>query len=87
MCAIGKITLKSKVLNSKKSKDTPNAIPISPILFIIIAFNADLFASRIVNQKLINKYETNPTPSQPTKSCKKLSAVTNISMNQVKSER
>ena len=79
--------LKSSVLNSKKIKETPNAIPISPILFMIIAFNADLFASAILNQKLINKYETRPTPSQPTNNCKKLSAVTKISINQVKSDK
>jgi len=54
-CAIGKITLKSNVLNSKNISDTPKAMPISPILFMIIAFRADLFASTIVNQKLINK--------------------------------
>lgn len=52
---IGKITLKSKVLNSKKIKETPKAIPISPIRFIIIAFKADLLASSILNQKLIKR--------------------------------
>jgi hypothetical protein len=52
-----------------------------------MAFKADLLASIIVNQKLINKYETNPTPSQPTNSCKKLSAVTKISMNHVNKDK
>jgi hypothetical protein len=37
----------------------------SAILFIIIAFNAALLANIRVYQKLINKYEHNPTPSQP----------------------
>jgi len=31
-----------------------------------MAFNAALLAKILVNQKLINKYEHKPTPSQPT---------------------
>jgi hypothetical protein len=37
----------------------------SPNLFIIIALSEDLFASLLVNQKLINRYDDKPTPSQP----------------------
>jgi hypothetical protein len=37
----------------------------SAILFITIAFNEALLANILVYQKLINKYEHKPTPSQP----------------------
>jgi hypothetical protein len=38
---------------------------ISEIRFIIIAFNAALFAKIREYQKFINKYEHKPTPSHP----------------------
>ena len=34
-------------------------------------------------QKPISRYEHNPTPSQPKKSCRKLSALTSISIEKV----
>jgi hypothetical protein len=37
----------------------------SPTLFTNIAFIAALFAKILKYQKLINKYEDNPTPSHP----------------------
>ena len=40
-----------------------------------------------VYQKPIKRYETRPTPSQPKNSCRKLSAVTSISMKKVNSVR
>ena len=46
---------------------------ISPIRFTIIAFNADFEAKIRVCQKLINKNEQIPIPSQPTNKTKKLS--------------
>jgi len=46
----------------------PNKKKISPILFIKTALKAALTACTLVNQKLINKYEQIPTPSQPKNS-------------------
>ena len=37
-------------------------------------------------QNPINRYETSPTASQPKKSCRKLFAITSMSMLKVKSE-
>ena len=39
-----------------------------------------------LNQKPMSRYETRPTASQPKKSCRKLSAITSISIEKVKSE-
>ena len=44
----------------------------SPTLFTTIAFKAALLACNLVNQKLINKYEHRPTPSQPKNTITKL---------------
>ena len=55
----------------------------SPILFNIKAFKAALFAYKRVNQKLINKYEAKPTPSQPKNICNKLSEVTKTNIKKV----
>jgi hypothetical protein len=56
---------KSLVPKNKKIKKIPTAKPKSPTRFTTIAFKADLLACARVNQKLINKYEESPTPSQP----------------------
>ena len=48
---------------------------------------ADLFACNLVNQKLINRYEQRPTPSQPKNNCKKLSAVTSINIKKVNKDK
>ena len=40
-----------------------------------------------MNQKLINKYDESPTPSQPTNNCKKLLPVTKISINHVNKDK
>jgi len=58
----------------------------SLILLTINAFNPLEIASTRVYQKLINKYEHKPTPSQPKNNCNKLSPVTNKSINTVKKE-
>ena len=60
---------KSKVWNEKNIKAIPKDKPKSPILFTIIAFIAALFACIRVCQKLINKYDASPTPSQPKNNC------------------
>jgi len=52
-----------------------------------MALIADLLAASLVNQKLIRRYEANPTPSQPTNICKKLSAVTRISIKKVNKDK
>lgn len=54
---------------------------------MIIAFKAALFAAMRVNQKFINKYEHNPTPSQPINNCIKLSAVTKINIKIVNKDK
>jgi len=70
---------------------TINAIAInnakSPILFTSIAFIAALFANILVYQKLINKYEDNPTPSHPINICTKFSAVTNNNIKNVNNDK
>ena len=50
----------------------------SPTLFVKKADMELWFAAILVNQKLTNKYEQTPTPSQPTNINKKLLAVTSI---------
>ena len=60
-----------------------NANPTSPIRFTTMAFIADLLACILVYQKLIKRYEHNPTPSHPINNCNKLSDVTNTIMKNV----
>jgi hypothetical protein len=68
-----------------------NAIPIvkakSAIRFITNAFIAALFACIRVDQKLINKYEHNPTPSHPKNNIKKLSPSTNTFIQHVNNDK
>lgn len=52
-----------------------------------MAFTAALAADSRVNQKLINKYEQIPTPSQPTKSKGKLFPDTKTNIKKVNKER
>jgi hypothetical protein len=68
-------------------KQIPKASPTSPTRLTIIALIADLLACIRVCQKLINKKEANPIPSQPKNMTTKLSAVTKTSMKPVKRER
>ena len=69
---------------NKKNKNETDAIKaLSPILFKIIAFSADLVADILVCQKLINKKEHIPIPSQPKNKTKKLSLATKINMKKV----
>ena len=60
-----------------------NNIAQSPTLLTNNAFMADLLAWILVYQKLINKYEQIPTPSQPMNICTILSAVTKNSIKKV----
>jgi hypothetical protein len=48
---------------------------------------AALLAKNLVYQKLINKYDANPTPSQPKNICKKLSDDTNINIKKVNKDK
>jgi hypothetical protein len=52
-----------------------------------MAFIAALLACIRVYQKLINKYEQRPTPSQPIKSCNRLFPETRINIKNVKKDR
>lgn len=56
----------------------------SPNLFIIIAFIADLLASGLAYQKFINKNEDKPIPSHPIKSWTILPDVTIKAIKKVK---
>jgi len=64
----GKTVSKLKVWNDKKIHPIPKVKKTSAILLTTIAFNAAFVAFIRVYQKLINKYEHKPTPSQPKKS-------------------
>ena len=65
----------------------PRAKPKSPTRLTINAFIAAELAESFLYQNPIKKYEQSPTPSQPKKSCKKLSDVTNISIANVNNDR
>ena len=65
----------------------PSINPRSPTLLTKNALIAAAFALCFLNQKPINKYEHNPTPSHPKKSCKKLFEVTNISIAKVNKDK
>jgi len=91
----------SKLLNTVKLKEswklnnpdnfqretTPIRKPTSPTLLTIIALIAALLACILVYQKLINKYEVNPTPSQPINICTTLSAVTKTIIKKVNKDK
>jgi hypothetical protein len=59
----------------------------SLILFIKTAFKAALFALILEYQKLINKKEHKPTPSQPQKINKRLSATINNNIKKVNNNK
>ena len=65
----------------------PSANPKSPTLLTKNAFIAAELALSFLYQKPIKKYEHKPTPSQPKNNCKKLSEVTSVNIEKVKSER
>jgi hypothetical protein len=84
---IGNIVLNSNVPKVIYNTNIAIAIATSPTLFTTIANIADLFACNLVNQKLINKYEHNPTPSHPINNCNILSDVTNINIKNVNNDK
>jgi len=67
--------------------EIPMAKPTSPTLFTIIALIADLLACILVCQKLINKKEARPIPSQPKNITIKLSADTKNSIKPVNNDK
>lgn len=67
--------------------EIPIAKPTSPTLFTIIALIADLLACILVCQKLINKKEARPIPSQPKNITIKLSADTKNNIKPVNSDK
>jgi len=64
--------------NDHKIANNPTVKNVSPTLLVKKAERELWFAAILVNQKLTNKYEQTPTPSQPTNISKKLLAVTSI---------
>lgn len=71
----------------KKQTQIPKAKPMSPTRLTSIALIADFDAWILVCQKLINKKEAKPIPSQPKNITTKLSAVTKTSIKPVNNER
>jgi hypothetical protein len=67
--------------------EIPIAKPTSPTLFTIIALIADLLACILVCQKLINKKEARPIPSQPKNITIKLSADTKNNIKPVNNDK
>jgi hypothetical protein len=67
--------------------EIPMAKPTSPTLFTIIALIADLLACILVCQKLINKKEARPIPSQPKNITIKLSADTKNNIKPVNNDK
>jgi len=78
-----KITLKSQLLNNKKRKAVAAIKALSPTRFNTIAFKAAFVADILVCQKLINKKEQIPIPSQPINNTIKLSLATKTNMKKV----
>lgn len=85
--ANGKTTWKSSDLNTKKIETIPIVKAKSATRLTTKALIAALFAWRRVYQKLISKYEHNPTPSQPRNKITKLSPVTNINIKNVNNDK
>ena len=79
--------LKSNELNTKNIVTIPMVNAKSATLFTSNAFIADLFACILVYQKLINKYEHNPTPSHPKNNITKLSPVIKINIKNVNNDK
>ena len=71
----------------RKDTQIPKAKPTSPTRLTSIALIADLLACILVCQKLINKNEASPIPSQPKNITIKLSPVTRISINPVNKDK
>lgn len=59
----------------------------SAMRLTIIAFIAALLAAIRVNQKLVSRYEHNPTPSQPINIWTKFEDVTENSVKSVESDK
>ena len=83
----GKTTWKSKDLKTKKIETSPIVNAKSAIRLTTRALIAALLACNRVYQKLIKRYEHNPTPSQPRNKITKLSPVTNINIKKVKRDK
>ena len=81
--ALPKMAAKSSVPNSASTAAMPSIMPRSPTRLTRKALRFAKIAVGFSYQKPISRYETRPTPSQPKNSCRKLLAVTNISMANV----
>jgi hypothetical protein len=82
-----KIILKSMDLKSKKRNAVPAIRDASPIRFKTIALSAALVAESLLFQKLINKKEHTPIPSQPKNKIKKLSLNTKTNIKKVNKDK
>jgi hypothetical protein len=81
-----KIIEKSNEQKTKLKKNKEHKKKKSLTRFTINAFTPLEIASTLVYQKLMSKYEHKPAPSQPKKTCIKLSPETNSNINNVKNE-
>ena len=75
------------LLNVKKIISIPTVNAKSATRFTINALIAALFAWILVYQKLINRYEHKPTPSQPKNKITKLSPVINNNIKNVNNDK
>ena len=88
MCgAAANTASKSRVWNTDQIPKMPSTKPKSPTRLTMKAFMAAALADGFWYQKPISRYDARPTPSQPKNSCRKLLAVTSISMAKVNSDR
>jgi hypothetical protein len=75
------------VPKKRKDREKANMKKLSPTLLKTTAFKELLFECNFENQKLINRKDTSPIPSQPIKTSKMFSATTRIIINNVKRPR
>ena len=81
--ALAKITSNWTLSNTTNAAAIPSMKPKSPTRLTTNALIAAAQAEGLVYQKPISRYDASPTPSQPKKSCTRLSELTSISMKNV----
>jgi hypothetical protein len=75
-----KTTPKSRVPNAAKMSMRATRNPQSPMRLTMNAFFPAAAAEGLVNQKLMSRYDDNPTSSHPTNMSPKLSASTRVNI-------
>ena len=78
--ASAKTAANSKVPNAAKISNRATRKPQSPMRLTMKAFFPAADAAGLTNQKLISRYEDNPTSSHPTNITTKLEARTRVSI-------